>query len=51
MLARMEDWPALMAVLLWRRVEIAVAFGAAVMLPADATAELSAALLVTTGTR
>jgi len=39
-----------MAVELWIMVEMAVAFGAAVMF-ADASTELSAALLVTAGTR
>lgn len=48
MLARMLDWPALMAVALWIAVERAVALGAAVMLPA---AELSADGLVAMGTR
>jgi len=53
MLARMLDWPALMAVELWIMVEMlesAVAFGAAVMF-AELITELSAAGFVTAGTR
>lgn len=45
MLAKMLDWPALMAVALWMMEESAVAFGAAV------TAPVPLAMLVATGTR